>query len=198
MRWLVTDVPNRVALTVEPQPSDPNGAVSLHVRARDPKFQPLDNASINLQVQPALADAPAGPQTNSIRLEAEPSGSEPGLYQATYVPRFTGGYKASVSVTNSDGVEVGAAEAGWSTDMAAQEFRSLTPNVALLEAIAHKTGGEVVPAGKLDDFAHDLPHRKAPVMEAWTFPLWHTPAMFGFALACFLAEWGLRRWKGLP
>jgi hypothetical protein len=35
-------------------------------------------------------------------------------------------------------------------------------------------------------------------MEAWTFPIWHTPAMFAFALACFVSEWGLRRWKGLP
>jgi len=26
----------------------------------------------------------------------------------------------------------------------------------------------------------------------------HTSAMFVFALACFLGEWGLRRWKGLP
>ena len=35
-------------------------------------------------------------------------------------------------------------------------------------------------------------------METWTSPLWHTPAMFGFALACLAAEWGLRRWKGMP
>jgi hypothetical protein len=35
-------------------------------------------------------------------------------------------------------------------------------------------------------------------MDSWSFPLWHTPAMFGFALLCFVSEWGLRRWKGLP
>ena len=35
-------------------------------------------------------------------------------------------------------------------------------------------------------------------MEAWTYPFWHTPGMFALALACFLAEWGLRRWKGMP
>src|SRR2546421_388058 len=43
MRWLVTDVPNRVDLTVQPQTDEPNGAVELQVRVRDPKFQPLDN-----------------------------------------------------------------------------------------------------------------------------------------------------------
>jgi hypothetical protein len=67
-----------------------------------------------------------------------------------------------------------------------------------LESIAKKTGGEMVPADKLEEFARNLPHRKAPVMESSTLPLWHTPAMFGFALLCFVMEWGLRRWKGMP
>jgi len=101
-------------------------------------------------------------------------------------------------VTNAVGAEAGRAEAGWSTDLAAEEFRSLKPNRALLEAIARQTGGEVIPASGLEEFARRLPHRQAPVMEAWTFPLWHTPVMFALALACLLAEWGLRRWKGMP
>ncbi|HWX19966.1 MAG TPA: glutamine amidotransferase [Candidatus Binatia bacterium] len=198
MRWLVTEVPNRVEVTAEPRPDDPNGAVLLQVRVRDPKFQPLDNASINLQVQPAMVEGLAGSQTNALRLQAEPSAEEPGLYQTTYVPRSAGGYEAVVGVTNAAGEEVGHATAGWSTDLAAEEFRSLTPNVALLQSIARKTGGQVISAEKLDQFARSLPHRHAPVMEAWTYPLWHTPAMFGFALVCFLSEWGLRRWKGMP
>jgi uncharacterized membrane protein len=198
MRWLVTDVPNRVDLAAEPQPGDPNGAMRLQVRVRDPKFQPLDNASLNLEVLPVMADALAGPQTNAIRLQAEPAADEPGLYEASYVPRATGGYQATVCVTNSAGEEVGRAAAGWSTDLAAEEFRSLTPNVALLESIARQSGGEMVPADKLAQFARNLPHRHAPVMDSWTWPLWHTPAMFGFALVCFLSEWGVRRWKGMP
>ena len=198
MRWLVTDVPNRVDLTVEPQSDDASGAVALQVRVRDPKFQPLDNAAVTVKVQPVMAEVTPGATTNSIRLKAEPSLNEPGLYEATYVPRVTGGYEATACVTNSLGAEVGRAAAGWSTDLAAEEFRSLTPNVTMLETIARGTGGEIIPADKLNEFSHNLPHRHAPVMDSWTFPLWHTPAMFGFALACLLSEWGLRRWKGLP
>lgn len=198
LRWLVTDVPNRVDLAVEPQPDDPNGAVRLQVRVRDEKFQPLDNAGVTVEVQPVLADSVSSAATNSLRLQAEPSSGEAGLYEATYLPRATGGYRATASATNTVGVEVGRAEAGWSTDLAAEEFRSLTPNVARLETIARRTGGEIIPATRLEAFARNLPHRRAPVMEAWTSPLWHTPAMFAFALACLLAEWGLRRWKGMP
>jgi hypothetical protein len=137
-------------------------------------------------------------ETNAIHLLAEPSATEPGLYQATYVPRLTGAYRALATVTNSEAIEVGSAARGWSTDLAADEFRSLTPNIAFLDSIAHKTGGEIVPADKLDQFARDLPHRRAPIMEPWSYPLWHTPLMFGFALFCFISEWGIRRWKGMP
>ena len=199
LRWLIADVPNRVDLTAEPQPDDPNGAVRLQVRVRDAKYQPLDNAAVSVAVEPVLFDAaPGAPAGGPLRLQAEPSLSEPGLYETTYVPRLTGGFKATASVTNSTGGEVGRAEAGWSTDLGAEEFRSLVPNVALLESIARKTGGEVIAAGKLDEFVRSLPTRRAPVMEAWSQPLWHTPAMFALALACLVAEWGLRRWKGLP
>ncbi|MBI5383479.1 MAG: hypothetical protein HZA90_02190 [Verrucomicrobia bacterium] len=197
VRWLVADVPKRVELTVEPPPPDAGEAMQLQVRVRDPKFQPQDDASVTIEVQPVMSET-VGAATNVIRLRAEPSLTEAGVYQASYVPRQTGGYRATACVTNSAGAEVGRAEAGWSTDLAAEEFRSLQPNTALLEAIAKRTGGEVISADKLADFVRNLPSRQAPVMEPWTSPLWHTPLMFAFALACFAAEWGLRRWRGLP
>jgi uncharacterized membrane protein len=198
LRWLVSNVPNRVEVAAEPQPGDPDGKVVLQTRVRDPRFQPLDNAAVTLEIQTVLADGPGAGETNLVRLQAEPAPNEPGLYQAAYTPRFTAGYKVTATVTNSEGASVGQAAAGWSSDLAAEEFRSLTPNLALLEDIARKTGGEVVRADKLDQLVRSLPQRKAPVMESWTYPLWHTPAMLGFALLCFAGEWGYRRWKGLP
>lgn len=198
MRWLVADVPNRVDCAVEPQPADPNGAVLVQVRVRDEKFQPVDDATVKVDIEPVVFESTAGAAGAPIQLEAEPALSEPGLYQATYVPRQTGGYKATAKVTNNAGADLGRAQAGWSTDLAAEEFRSLTPNVALLEELAHKTGGEMVAVADLGKFAARLPQMTAPVMETWSQPAWHTPLMFAFALACLLAEWGLRRWKGMP
>jgi len=198
IRWLVSDVPNRVDLTVDPQAGDPNNAVRFQVRARDAKFQPMADASVSIEVQPVLSDGATGALAKPIRLTAEPALSEAGLYEATFVPRLTGGYRATAIAANSVGAEVGRAQAGWSVDMAAEEFRSLAPNTAFLESIARKTGGRIVAAADLDSFVRRLPNMKAPVMEAWSFPLWHTPEMFGFALVCLLAEWGLRRRKGMP
>ncbi|MBN8248318.1 MAG: hypothetical protein J0L84_12865 [Verrucomicrobia bacterium] len=197
-RWLVADVPGRVELSAEPVPQDPNGAMRLQARVKDPKFQPMDNARVLLEVQPVLVSDTAPGATNLLRLACEPSAAEAGLYEAVYVPRVTGGFRATAVVTNEVGAEVGRAEAGWSTDLAAEEFRSLVPNVALLETLARRTGGEVVPAARLESFVRTLPARKAPEMEFWTRPVWHTPLMFALALGCLVSEWGLRRWKGLP
>jgi hypothetical protein len=198
VRWMIADVPARVQCTVEPLPADANGAVQIQVRVRNEKFQAVDDASVTIDVEPVVFDGTAGAAAAPIKLEAEAALSEPGLYQATYVPRQTGGYKAVAMVKNGAGAELGRAEAGWSTDLAAEEFRSLAPNVALLEEIARKTGGQVVPLEDLDKFVAKLPQMRAPVMETWSYPAWHTPALFAFALVCLLAEWGLRRWKGMP
>jgi hypothetical protein len=81
---------------------------------------------------------------------------------------------------------------------AAAEFRSLKPNRAWLEAIAKRTGGEVVALEDLEQFVRRLPERHAPITETWTDPLWHKPVVFLWVLGCFVAEWGIRRWKGLP
>jgi hypothetical protein len=211
VRWLIADVPERIALAVEPKTADPDQAVLLQVRVRDEKFQPLDNASVGISVRPLSADGQFNQlPTNSaatsaegiklgdfIRLTAEPALAESGVYQAVYLPRQTGGYFAEAVVTNAVGAEVGRVQAGWSSEPAAEEFRSLKPNVALLEELARRTGGEMVRIDSLASFAANLPRKKVPVTESWSFPLWHQPLVFLFALACFVGEWGLRRWKGL-
>ncbi|MCZ7638028.1 MAG: glutamine amidotransferase [Verrucomicrobia bacterium] len=140
IRWLVADVPKRVELSIEEQPAAGSGAVQLQIRVRDPAFLPLDDATVSLEVEPVPA-AGSSTVTNRIRMRAEPSLSEAGLYTAAFLPRDSGAYKALAVAENAAGGEIGRAEAGWSTDLAAEEFRSLQPNTALLEAIARRTGG---------------------------------------------------------
>jgi uncharacterized membrane protein len=204
-RWLIADVPAPMQLEVQPN-NDANQSVQLQVRVRDKKFQPLDNASVTLEIRSAAARfAASSPRPGSesstndarVRIPAEPALTEAGLFQTTYIPRETGAYHAVAIVRDDSGLELGRAEAGWTADPAAEEFRSLKPNRALLEKIAQQTKGEVISPARLNEFAASLPNRAVPIMENWTFPLWDTAAMFLFALTCFIAEWGLRRLKGL-
>ena len=190
VRWMVADVPEPIEVRSEPQPD--GVSVRLQVRARDAKFQPLENGTVALTVTRAgVADAPP------LMLTAEASAGEPGLYETTYIPRENGGYRVEAAVRNDAGTLAGTASAGWTSDLAAAEFRDLKPNRALMEQLARQTGGEVLAPEDLAAFARRLPTERAPVTETWTHPLWHTPWMMLFAFACLVGEWGLRRWKGL-
>lgn len=192
IRWLVAEVPKRVEVALEkPQDEeDVDGATRLDVRVRDEAFAPLDNAGVTIKI--------TTPDGKSVDLTAEASSREAGLYEAIYVPRQAGAYRAEVKAAGTDGSEVGATEAGWSSEPAADEFRVLKPDRDLLARIAKVTGGETVDAANLASFVASLPTRHAEITEPYIRPLWHTPWVFLLAIACLTAEWGLRRWKGLP
>jgi hypothetical protein len=188
IRWLVADVPDRIEIRAEPQPNGQD--VKLQARVRDTKFEPLENASVAIKVQPLGAAQP-------VTLTAEPSLTEPGVFESTYVVRDSGGFRVEATATDESGVAAGTATTGWTTDLANAEFRSLVPNRALLESVARKTGGQMVKPEDVARLAEELPSKRAPITETWTRPLWHTPWMMLLGLGCFLGEWGLRRWKGL-
>jgi hypothetical protein len=200
MRWLVADVPERVEVRAEPIRHDGQRAVRLKVRTRDAAFKPLDNAAVQLNIrylpQPGSTNA-INRLNQEIKVTAEPSLAEPGLYETTFVPREAGGYHATAVATDANGVTAGTAVTVWANDFAAEEFASLKPNRELMEKLARQTGGEVIDEDKLAAFAKNLPNRRAPVMEATAQPLWHTPWVFLLALACFVLEWGMRRRSGL-
>jgi hypothetical protein len=192
IRWLVADVPGRVELTASPRrgPDEPDGALTLSVMVRDPAYAPLDNAAVTIKV--------TGPDNKPLDLRAEPDPKQSGRYEAAYVPRQTGPYRAHALAAAPDGSDIGQSETGWSSDPAAEEFRDLQPNADLMTRVARATGGEVIDAANLDAFANTLPTRHAQVTEPYVKPLWHQSWVFALAICCLCAEWGLRRWKGLP
>ena len=201
VRWLVSDVPARVSVAAEASLDGDPARVRLVVKARDEEFRPLDGANVQLTVRPVRlfqASTALVTATNVLHLTAEASPNQAGAYEAEYVARDSGAYAVAAVVTQGSGEVVGRAATGWASDPAAEEFRSLKPNRALLEALAKRTGGEVVSMDRLGEFVAKLPQRHAPISETWSEPLWQKPVVFLCVLACFVAEWGIRRWKGLP
>ena len=203
LRWLVSDVPSRIAIVAEPSASGNLTEVRLTVKVRDEEYKPSDNATVRLTIRPVNLTSSPGKtgksvETNYVQLTAESSAANPGIYETTFIAREAGAYSAEAFVTQADGKIIGQAATGWSSDPAAEEFRSLKPNVALLKAIARRTGGEVIDVNNLEKFVRELPERHAPITETWSYPLWHKSVVFLFVLGCFIAEWGIRRWKGLP
>lgn len=200
IRWLVSDVPSRVSVTPESSANGDPSTVHFVVTARDEEFKPLDNASVQLTIRPVhlLQSSNAAPGADFLQIAADPLPDQPGKYDSSYVARDAGAYSVEAVVTQADGRFVGHAMSGWTSDPAAEEFRVLKPNRELLSAIAQRTGGAVLTMSGLKDFARRLPERAAPITETWSDPLWHKPVVFLFVIGCFVAEWGIRRWKGLP
>ena len=190
IRWLVADVPRRVAIEVGRSQDDLGAPIELNIEVRDPEFKPLDNATVTLTV--------TAPDGTERQLRPDTSSARAGVYTATYVPRQPGVYRAKAVVTAPDGSHVDSREAGWTSDPAAEEFRQLAPDVDLLEQIAKESGGELIDVNRIDQFVADLPNRKMPVTDPWIYPLWHQPLVFLLAVLLLAAEWGLRRFKGLP
>ncbi len=190
LRWLVADVPEAISLEVDQDTLEAGRPFSLVVRVSDEEYRPRDGATVSVQVT-----TPAGKE---IKLIAEPHLDAPGRFDAILVPREAGQYRATALVSDSKGKSLGEAKAAWAVNFAAEEFRSLRPNVELMESIAHQTGGEVIAAKDLKKFVNDLPHRQMPVMKTSTTEIWHLPYVFLTALGSLVGEWWLRRWKGLP
>lgn len=154
----------------------------------------MDNITASIVVEQMSA---IGTNRSTVRLTAEASVTEPGVYEATYIPREAGAFEARAIATSGSGVEEGKISAGWASNIGNEEFQALKPNLTLLETLARVSGGEMIPAANLSAFVDGLPNRKVPLMETASTPLWHRSLVFLFALACFIGEWGVRRWKGL-
>ncbi len=83
-------------------------------------------------------------------------------------------------------------------DPTADELRTFTPNRALLKDVAEKTGGQVIEPIELETFLSKLPEHTQMNTINQQIPVWHEPTLFLLVLICFVTEWFLRRWKGLP
>lgn len=189
VRWMVSDVPGRIEVESRRSSTGSSPAVQILVRARDPQYEPLDNANVAIRVQT--------PDDHKIELIAESSDRSPGQYETLFAPRAPGVYRATITVTAADNSDVGQREIGWTVEPQTEEFRTLAVNRTMLEQLAKQTGGEVISTNSLDQFVSSLPNRKIPVTETWTYPLWHQSSVFLLVFGCLVGEWGLRRWKGM-
>jgi len=195
-RWLVTDVPR----LVEIEARSSSEGTELVIEAREEDYKPLEIGQARVTIKRVdLSESELASHTGftEVDLYAEPVSDAPGRFTAKFSSQEAGAYVASVEVQGPEGEVIGIAETGWVNEPLASEFRSLSPDRQFLEQIAEKTGGTVLEMSSLDKLESMISKQKAPVTELWSYPIWHNAWLFLAALCCFLAEWGLRRKRGL-
>lgn len=187
-RWLVADNPSRVELSAR---RVGDSSVVVAATARDKDYHPLQLGIAELTVR--RVDEPQREQQYTLRAVSE----QPGQFQIELPLNETGAFTAEVIVRTPEGTLLGQAQTAWVNEPLVAEFASLSPGLSYLQRIAAGTGGTVLQLSELGRLRSALEAKSSPVMEAWSKPLWHNGALFLLALACFLAEWLLRRRRGL-
>jgi hypothetical protein len=190
VRWLVSDIPQRLEVGIAARDDGPSATVDLTIRVRDREYQPQENADLQVTVQQ--------PDGESIIIDIQPSLEKIGVFTGSFVSRQSGGYRAEVIRKNADDGKPERTTVGWTSNPAADEFREIGLGRSSMQALAEETGGEIVAIEDLEEFAAGLANRPVPITETWTFPLWHRSWMLLLVLACLVGEWGLRRLRGLP
>lgn len=194
-RWLVKDVAKKVELVAK---IDTGSGIHLVATARDDNYKPLELGKARLTLRAVSGSRQADDESfESIELDMIPIPNAPGQFSVTAPLQDAGAFLAEVAIVDSEGLAVGSAETGWVSQPAVAEFASILPNRAYLEEVARLTGGRVFEANQLGQIAGEVAKRPSPIMETWSDPLWHKNWVFALAALCFLAEWMIRRRKGL-
>jgi uncharacterized membrane protein len=192
VRWLVADVPRRMDLEVREQPALGTGNVKLTAFVRGVDFEARENADVKFVV--------TGPDGQTFELTGEPSDQDSGMFEVNVAAAQSGAWKVTVTAVLSDDGETAplVASTGWASQPDQKELKSVQVDRAFLEAVAKSTGGRTLELDQLEDFVDSLPQSSAPLVEVWSWPIWHSWWVFVVAMACIGTDWTLRRRRGLP
>lgn len=189
LRWLLADVPRPLAVKAETDPESSSARI-LTAELLGDDFQPDATGSVSLRVRrPDDAWAAVSPRPHDAKpgtFVATAPSAEPGIYLAEAATRANGAKPALTATT------------GWVVNALQDEYLVMKPHMETMNHLATSTGGRLLTAGGLDSFVSALKNLPLPVSETRSEPLWHSPYWLAAALACFVGEWSLRRWKKLP
>lgn len=181
--------PARASIEPERMAYDDERNVRLVAELRNERFEPINDASVELRIAPQAEPAFVQPM--------QPSGQGDGRYMAGIDASSAGLYRIEMTA-RAGGREVGNAITHVLRNDGVAEHFGTYQHRAALERLATMTGGRYWPLDDLDGLAAAIPYSKAGVVERQTLDLWNLPVVFLLLLALKLGEWLLRlRWGRL-
>ncbi|MCW1922599.1 hypothetical protein OKA05_08535 [Luteolibacter arcticus] len=185
-RWLLSDVPRPLAVKVE---AAANGQL-VTTRLLGEDFLPVESGGVSLRVR--------RPDDTWTSLSPRPNAETTGLLEVLHTDTAPGPYLAEATTRATATKPAQTARTGWVVNALQDEYLALKPDMEAMNRLATTTGGRVLSTGGLDEFVRSLADLPVPITETRSEPLWHSPWWLAAALACFIGEWSLRRWKKLP
>lgn len=187
LRWLIGGAPDRLESGSGVGVHQAGRPVELVATVRDPDFGANPDARVVAEVR-----SPSG-AVKQVPLDFEfgPEGS----YRGVFEPDEEGAYEVATRVDSLDDAQTTVSH--FEIRELDEEFFGAAANRPLFERLARETGGRVFAPGEVDRLLDELSYSSAGVTVREEQPLWNMPILFLILLTCLLAEWSLRRWKGL-
>lgn len=189
LRWLVNDVPGRLAFSASEDPAAVGQAVTLRVDLRDDAFRTVNDASVT-----AILEAPDG----TVReLGMDWLAQRDGEYRARFVPEMPGLYQVRLDAMRGDSTVATARMALFAHEDEGEYFGA-EMRAPLLRRIAEETGGRFYDMSNLGRLPEEIRYSGQGVTEMERYDLWDMPILFFLLVGLIGGEWGYRRKRGLP
>jgi len=188
LRWLVTDVPDPVNISVRNRTYSPDETAVFQIEANDAAFMPLNNVRVSTYVE-----APSGQRT-TVPMDWE--SEQDGNYSGTFKPSEEGIHRVYSEVFRGN-ESLGSAETQFRVSESAEEFHQASMNSGLLRRLSQETGGRYYPADDLSTLADDISYTETGVSRLEEKDLWDMPFLFLLLIGLISTEWILRKRKGL-
>ncbi|TDI48328.1 MAG: hypothetical protein E2P02_00965 [Acidobacteria bacterium] len=188
LRWLVSYVPQQVSISAEKHRYAPGESVSLLAETDDDRFLKVNNAQVTATVR-----TPSGERFD---VPMEWTVDKDGEYRGNFLPREKGIYEITVSAMR-DGVELGTARAFTESQDLDDEYFQAEMRMALLERVAHETGGRFYTPDTVARLPEDMTYAEGGMTVREQHDLWDMPFIFLMLVGLVGSEWGYRKLRGL-
>ncbi|TFH65025.1 MAG: hypothetical protein E4G90_06990 [Gemmatimonadales bacterium] len=188
LRLLVSEVPDRLAMTVMGDQVAEGESLTLIAEVRDEAFRGLSNASVQ-----AVVTTPSG-AVDLLPMDWV-VGSD-GQYRVSFPTAEGGQYRIAAQAT-AGGDTLSSEPAFASVGDVGREYFGAEARPALLRRIAEETGGRFYTTETVSDLPRDIVYTERGITRTERLDLWDMPIVFVLIAGLLAAEWGLRRSRGL-
>jgi uncharacterized membrane protein len=188
LRWLVSYVPDRVAVTTARDRFAPGESVAVTAEVEDDRFLKVNNARVVAEVK--------HPSGKRIDLPMEWTVDKDGEYRSTFVPEEKGLYEISIQAER-EGAMLGTATTYLEATDLADEYFNAEMRSELLRRIGEETGGRYYTPETASRMAEDMSYTEGGTTILERKDLWDMPAVFLLLVTLIGIEWGYRKARGL-
>lgn len=188
LRWLASDVPGRVVVSLPTDEANPKSAVAIRATVSDSAYVPRNDAKVVAHI--------ASDGGGSRDLPLDWAIDRDGEYRGTFTPDEPGVYTIRVDAQSPNGTVVGDTTYLRVADLNT-EYYDAEMRAPLLQRIAKETGGKFYTPATASTLPQDVALSKHGVTVVNQMDLWDMPAVLLLLISLLGSEWWYRKARGL-